>query len=294
MRALVARWQGHWFSPAPLANLGVGRIILALVMLLLGTQRFTRVGRAPEQMWDPVEALVILGVDKPDAAAVYWLSWLTIALLVLVGIGLFTRAALACLAPLLFLIDALVMSFGKTSHATIPVLWAFLFFAMAPCDRRLSLDAAIRRARGKEAGPDDSPYARWPTELLYVVLSAFYLSAALSKLRVSGFRWVDGYTLQYHLLDKQIPLGLEFARYPWVWAVASTMVVLWQLAFPLGLMRPLRPLLLAGGLVFHFSTGLLMGIWFWPVPCLYLLFVPWTKLWKQAQTQNRIRATDGI
>lgn len=278
MSQAVAWWQRHWFTPAPLADLGVGRVVLVVLVLLLGTDRYVRTGRASDQLWDPVGALVLLGVDKPGPDTVVWLAWITICLLVFVGIGLFTRIALACLVPLLFFEDALVMSFGKTSHATIPVLWAFLFFAMSPCDRRLSVDAWIRRSRGNDPGPDASPYARWPIELLYVVLSAFYFSAGLSKLRVSGLRWADGSTLQYHLLHKQIPLGLELAELPWLCAAASTLVLLWQLGFPLGLHRRFRPFCLMGGLAFHIGTGLFMDIWFWPVPVLYLLFVPWTRI----------------
>jgi hypothetical protein len=179
------------------------------------------------------------------------------------------------------------MSFGKTDHATIPVLYALLFLALSPCDRRFSVDALLRRAFGRDRGPAQSIFARWPTELLYVVLSSFYFSAGLSKLRVSGLRWIDSNTLQFHLLQKQTPLGVEFAEFPWLCALASAIVLAWQLGFPLGLVRGLRPFFLLGGVAFHLGTGFLMNVWFWPVPCLYLLFVPWSRLATAARLRLR-------
>jgi hypothetical protein len=39
--------------------------------------------------------------------------------------------------------------------------------------------------------------ARWPLDLLFVELAAFYFFAGISKLRDAGPAWMDGYTLQW-------------------------------------------------------------------------------------------------
>ncbi|MDG2307011.1 MAG: hypothetical protein P8R42_20660 [Candidatus Binatia bacterium] len=237
------------------------------------------------------EPAPLLGLDQPDLVTMQRAAWATTSALVLAGIGVLTRPALLAAFLLLLVQEGLLMSFGKTDHATIPLLYALLFFALSPCDRRFSVTALARRMLGRDLGPSESTFARWPTELLYVVLSSFYFSAGLSKLRVSGLRWVDGNTLQFHLLQKQVPLGIEFAEFPWLCAVASALVLSWQIGFPLGLVRQLRPAFLLGGVAFHLGTGFLMNVWFWPVPYLYLVFVPWSRLATTALLRLRPAAT---
>lgn len=279
MKAPLRAWDRFWFTPAPLADLAVARVILVCVILALNRMsRFLIVGRATADLWDPVGAIELLGLTKPDLATMQLLAWVTTALLVLAGLGLLTRVALVCVFPLLFVQEALVMSFGKASHATIPVLYLLLFLTIAPCDRRLSVDRALRQALGRDVGANESAFARWPIELFYVVLSGFYFSAGLSKLRTSGPAWADGNTLQFHLLQKGVPLGLEVAEHLWLCALGSAAVLLFQLGFPLGLAPRLRPWFLCAGATFHLGTGVLMDVWFWPLPALYLVFVPWTRV----------------
>lgn len=258
-------------------DLGINRAILAVILLsLTGITRYREIAIRDAEFWNPVDAIVFLGLQKPSLAAMDTLGWLTAILLVLVGLGVGARLVLVVLLPLFFLEEAMFYSFGKTSHGTIPLLYALLFFMVAPCDQRFALDSFWRR-RGAPF-PETCSLARWPVDLLYVVLSGFYFSAGMSKLMTSGIRWADGYTLQYFLLLKNQPLGIALAQYPWLCAVGSAAVLGWQLTYPLGMFRKLRPFYLIGGVAFHLSTGLLMNVWFWPVAALCLLFIPWSRL----------------
>ena len=123
------------------------------------------------------------------------------------------------------------------------------------------------------------PYARWPFELLYVELAAYYCLAGVSKLRASGIEWADGYTLQYYLLIKGAPLGEWLASHLWACAALSALVLIFEVGFPLGIvLRRLRALWLTAGLFFHLGTTYFMNITFFPVVALYAVFVPWAAL----------------
>jgi hypothetical protein len=70
----------------------------------------------------------------------------------------------------------------KEARATIPVLYAMLFLALSPCGAALSIDRlfAVGWARARGRVPRDSStsvYARWPLELVYAELAAFYFLA---------------------------------------------------------------------------------------------------------------------
>jgi len=285
---LLGPWRRHWFTPAPLTDLGVGRVVLAAILLWLGpTTRYLRVALIAPSLWVPVPLISALGIGQPGLATLRWMGTVTALLLVFAAAGVGTRVALVLLVPLVLVQEAWLNCMGKVTHGTIPLLWALLFFALAPCDRSVTLASALRRVRrpseGTTPAPEsrDSPYARWPLELLFVELAGFYFLAGLAKLRAGGLAWADGYTLQYHLLanlQHSGPGAYWLAEHLGLCRLASILVLVFELGMPLGLVRRLRPLALAGGALFHGATTWFLGITFWPVVALYALFVPWTRI----------------
>jgi hypothetical protein len=186
--------------------------------------------------------------------------------------------------------EGLLNCFGKSGHGTIPLLYALLFFALSPCGRVLSVDALLRRiGRRLRELPHAPPvrrsmHARWPFELLFVELAAYYFLAGFAKLASSGVAWADGHTLQYYLLEKATPSGLWLASHPALCAVLSALVLAFELAWPLAVVfRRLRPAFFAAGLAFHAGTIVMLRISFWPVWVLYALFVPWSALVARAR-----------
>jgi hypothetical protein len=283
---IIAAWQRYWFAPASLTDLGVSRIALvAIVLYLNGTSRYLRVATVDPALWKPVALLAVLGIGQPSAAVVQWMTWVSDALLLTAALGLVTRPALLAAFPILLVLEAMGNSVGKVTHAVIPVIYAVAFFGLAPSDRGFSLEAMWRRARTAErAGLGSLPpsrtstMARWPLDLLFVELAAFYFFAGVSKLRDAGPAWMDGYTLQYHLLFKETASGAWLAQHLALCSGLSALVIAFELGAPLGVLRRLRPAVLAGGLCFHLGTTWFLGISFWPVAALYLLFVPWSRL----------------
>jgi hypothetical protein len=283
---ILAAWRRYWFAPASLTDLGVSRIALVAIMLYLnGTSRYLRVATVDPALWSPVPLLQGLGIGQPSLAAVQGMTWALNALLVAAGLGVVTRPALLAAFTLLLVLEAMGNSAGKVTHAVIPLVYALLFFGLAPSDRCFSLEAMWRRSRAAgRAGPESAPasrtsdMARWPLDLLFVELAAFYFFAGVSKLRDAGPAWMDGYTLQYHLLFKGTVPGAWLAERLWLCAFLSALVIAFELGAPLGMIRRLRPAVLAGGLLFHLGTTCFLGITFWPVAALYVLFVPWSRV----------------
>jgi hypothetical protein len=290
VRRAIAIWRSWWFTPAPLTELGLARIVLAAIVLYLdggllnGQQRFAGIAMAPPIAWQPIVWIDWLGFTQPSAAQVRLLHHATQILLLGVALGLFTRVALAGAFVLQLVLEALLNCFGKVTHSTIPLLYAMLFFALSPCDRAFAFDV-LRWRRWPRAGQDVlrreerdnlSPYARWPFELLFIELALFYFHAGYSKLSTGGLGWADGYTLQYHLVHRQQPLGLWLAPHLWLCRLLSILVLAFELGFPVAILaRRLRAPFLIGGVVFHLANQLLLTIMFWPVLAVYALFVPW-------------------
>jgi hypothetical protein len=283
-RRLLDAWRRYWFTPASLTNLGIARILLAAILLWLdGTTRFLGVSAMLPAFWTPIPLLRLLGFGQPGARLLEWLSSVNVALLCALGLGVFTRTALALLFPLQLYLESLLNCFGKVSHGTIPDIYALFFLLLAPCDRGFALGAIWRRARAAGAAPVAapsrlSPFAGWPFDLLFVELAAYYCLSGLSKLRDGGLGWADGYALQYYLLLMRMPGGMWLASHLWLCTALSVLVLAFELGAPIGILRRWRPFVLGGGLLFHLSTWYFMNIWFWPIVALYAFFVPWTRL----------------
>ena len=143
---LRARWCDFWFRPAALLDLGVARIVLAAIVLRLnGSMRFLPIGLISPDLWKPLPWIAALGFDqRPSLEQLMVFRRLSHAALLAVALGLLTHAALAIAFVLQLLQEAFLNCFGKTSHGTLPLLYAMLFFALAPCDRAVSLDALLR------------------------------------------------------------------------------------------------------------------------------------------------------
>src|SRR5262249_50907128 len=156
------------------------------LLWLDGTTRFLGVATTPAAFWTPVGLLRVVGIGQPSLPLLQWLSSVNVVLLCAVGLGVFTRTALALLVPLQLYLESLLNCFGKPSPGPTPDLYAPLSPLLAPCDQGSALGAVWRRARAAGAGPTTppsrmSPFAGWPLDLLFVELAAYYCLSGLAK-----------------------------------------------------------------------------------------------------------------
>jgi hypothetical protein len=254
----------------------MARIVVVLILVVLDHGgRATGVALAPPGMFAPIAFLQTIGLAaQPSPALVARVASIESALLVLAGLGLVARPALAGIFVLQLVQEAWVNSLGKATHATVPLLYTIAFLALAPCDRVLSLRAWLRGRPAASLSPD----ARWPIELAVVVLVAYYWKAGVAKLLDSGLAWADGATLQFYLLTNHTPWGTWLAGFPAACAALSACSLAFELGSPLAIVRRLRWIVLGAGVLFHLGTWLFLDITFWPLVATYLVCVPWTRL----------------
>lgn len=288
---LARGWRRWWFREAPLVDLAVARVVLALLVLWLDAGgRFDRVALVQPAQWTPIPVVQALGLEQPDAATVAWTGAATRVALLASAFGLLTNASLAAAFVLQFVQEAWSNSLGKVTHATLPMLYALAFFAISPCGKMLSVDAWIRRRRVPATAPaaGASRDAGWPLELLFVEIAMFYFQAGWAKLADAGLRWADGYTLQFYLLSKGGPAAGWLAAHVGLCSAASVAVLVFELGFPVAIFaRRLRPYAFAAGLAFHAGTTVFLGVVFWPLWALYALFVPWSALAVRVSSRPR-------
>ena len=117
-------------------------------------------------------------------------------------------------------------------------------------------------------------YVYW---LVTIILSQMYVSSAYQKIKKSGWKWTDGYSFRYYLLNHYQNLGnqkaLFVAKQPiWLLSLMSVFVLFFEGSFFLVIFFPVFfPYYALAGILFHCTTLLLMEI-------NYLRLVIWSYL----------------
>lgn len=178
-----------------------------------------------------------------------------IAGLVLIGSLL---AAAAGVATRAFLLLALI------SH--------FLYFnpitSLAYVQRKVYLSSIVLLILLFSPGVDQplaQPTTNWPVVLVRIALAQMYFSAAVQKLRASGWQWADGRNLQAYLVNQylwsDLKWAMRLAHFPRACRALSIGLVGFEMSFLLILFFPSLSLPYAlAGLAFHAGTSVVMRI----------------------------------
>lgn len=119
--------------------------------------------------------------------------------------------------------------------------------------------------------------AAWPRRLMQLLISLVYFGAGMTKIHTPSF--FSGDQLQYWMLthlNYQHPIGEFFSLYPILLVAVSYVTVVWEIVFVFCVWKGyLRNVILPVGILFHFMTGLTLGLIMFPMVCYatYLAFV---------------------
>ena len=289
------RLDRYWFDPAPLRDLALLRVAIVLVLLAsalwpgaLDTQ--LRLARLPREWFDPIPSLKILMLPfgwgaRPGAEALVC-AWVVCGVSGIAAlIGAYTRVTLAVFAIAITFLLSHLYSYGTLQHseaAAVIVLWMLM---LTPCGEALSVDALRARVaesagRGRferREGQRMSRDARWPLRVVQWLLVLIYLSAGLWKIVRGQSGWMNGYTMQFHLLvdgsTHGVPLAIAAARVHWMGVVSAVLTVLFELTFVVCVLFPrTAPVYLAMGVGLHAGIWILMRAMFFQLLALYAAF----------------------
>jgi predicted DCC family thiol-disulfide oxidoreductase YuxK/uncharacterized membrane protein YphA (DoxX/SURF4 family) len=313
MSALVRGWDRYWFTPASAFRLGAFRIIVVAFQLwILLNRQLLAYGKSlneiPGALYDPLVVFRILTLPlgyegprsvlsgpwgyRPTDLHLEIVHAIVLVSGVLALVGLRTRPALALFAWGNLFLQAFFYSFGEFHHPEALFLITLCVLPFSPAGASLSIDEVRRRLRDVDAEQrvrsfdvvtERSAMAGWPIKMVAWLMSLAYFSSALTKWMRSGHDWLNGYTLQYYLVQDGIRWGSELGLWlggqhvPVV--VMSWATILWEATFWLVLVVPALAIVYVPiGASFHLGTHILMRATFWHFHALYASFVPWDRL----------------
>ncbi len=261
-----------WLLPtAPPERLAVVRLavgIYAYVNVFISTGEFARLVDRPAAEFEPVGVATLL--DAPVSALVVWLAY---AASVVSGAGFVAGAAFRLSGPVFALCNLAWASYhaswGQMLHFEHLVTLHLLVLGFSPAAVALSVDARWGR---RSPGRPDLSYG-WPLRVMAIMTVVTYVLAGVTKLRVSGWAWVDGTTLVNHIGYSATRLDLLGEPRP---PLATFVVGQEWLSGPMAMgalgVELLAPLALFGGwfrrvwvpsvLLFHLGTLTTMFVFF--------------------------------
>lgn len=304
---LIKLWRSYWFTPSPVLPLAVTRIVLVGVQLLLlvlkpvyNVENLFQLTRLPDFLYHPLALNRLLALPlgwdfRPSLGILLVIYGVTLVVGATSFVGFKTNASLVLFALGNIFLQSFSYSFGDFHHAETVMMVALVCLAISPSGRVLSVDDLRRRIRQNvERGtvvPADiaeqkSTFARWPLLLIQWFLAIVYFDAALNKLYLAGFDWLNGHTLQYYLFNVAFQRGNELAlwlgyQYELV-VLLSWLTIVFEAAFFLILIFPLLAwVFLPVGVAFHAGMCVAGVACFYQYVAAYCVFVPWNKLLRQ-------------
>lgn len=281
----LARLAAFWTGEVDLAPLAVFRIVFGALLFNWFWQLypnltafFTDEGMLPRRSlleFHPIRITLLNVVGEWWAVAIFWGASLLVAVMVTIGY----RTRLACLLAFVAVSafqwrNPLILDGSDLVFRTMP-----LWLAFAASGGRLSLDAALARARGEQ--PTGRGWAL-PVRLLELQYAWIYLATGLEKL--AGPAWHSG-TATYFALQLKHTFGRAWADFLvrdanfvrlQTWGTLFVEFAFLPLVFAPFLQRHARLLAVALAAGLHLGIALFMNVGNFPVVMLsgLLLFLP--------------------
>jgi hypothetical protein len=231
-----------------------------------------------------------LGFDRflASHAALQAYETLTIALLLLALVGLFTRWSVPAAALAYLLYAHVLRSYAWSYHMGLVPLHALLVLSLTPCGDGWSLDRLLRERRGRPVAPPE-PRLRYGMGrfLVWMAIALPYTMAGFSKLRKGGPLWWQGEHMKQMIVGTvvepmQFGFRVAFAalHWPgWVWDALGLIALGGEVAFVLVLVsRVARRILPPAMIGMHLGILFMQNILFPDLIAIQAVFYDWTPL----------------
>jgi len=198
----IEKWNAFWFpttSTLPLAICRIVAVACQLLWFMPPLQEQLNLLERNRDFIDPqllIQALTAVipreVIFTPSAFPVFYRAIVVVGVVAL--LGFFTRTSLFLFALGNWILVAHRYSYSDLHHPEAVFSIFLMALAFAPSGDRLSIDALIRRLRGRATEvPARVDTAMWPLKLGQVLLAMAYFSTGASKVLSGGLSWMNGY-----------------------------------------------------------------------------------------------------
>lgn len=230
-----------------------------------------------------VHQVPLLDAMYSSRAGLEALKVATCGSLLLAATGVLTRISVPIAALLALVHGGILREYTHLFHTCLAPIHLAFALSFLPCGDGLSVD---RRYLGLSQSRAGAIGYGWSRYLCWIVVTAVYGAAGLSKLANGGFDWWHGDNLRFYVLtdllsQRQFEFGLDgwFVGMPVAaYSAAGATALLTELLYPLVLFsRKARVVIPLLTVAMHLGILLAQGILFFDLILLQLIFFDWWK-----------------
>lgn len=276
----VKSLERFFFAEEVPYGMALARIVLPLVLLLVIVPRWFHARELFSTEGASAPLALNYGymdlVPVPSGTVAVALTSLLVLTLVTSTIGWCTRLSLV-IATLLYTWLNLLDCLSTLTKYSVIASHGMLLLSLSPCGAIWSVDSALKRRDAPDRAPPLRTFPIWPRRLMQLMIGLVYIGAAFTKMHTPAF--FSGDQMRQWMItnvNHSNPFGEYVAFYPGVLAVSAYVTILWEVLFVFTCWKgPGRYLMIAGGVLFHLGTTLLLGLYIFPAVCcaIYLAFV---------------------
>lgn len=133
-------------------------------------------------------------------------EWITALVLFLGVIGWRTRVVIPIAAMCYLLLGGIVRHYAWYTHTGLLPTYVLAVLSFTPCGDALSVDRLLRSSHEERVLDPQRPTAAygWSRFACWAVMAIPYAAAGFSKLRKSGFKWVDPVNMQAWIYETNL------------------------------------------------------------------------------------------
>lgn len=269
-------------------NLAIFRIIIFIIILgsihveILGN--FMDWTSLPHSAREPLPFLGWLIEILPISPELYKvLGVCAYVLAAFICVGFQTRWSLYLFVPIALYLWGVPNFFGKLNHHHIMV-WVPMILALSPCGDAFSVDAWLRRLRGKSTDRSERISYFLPLKLIWLLLAVIYVCSGFHKLWDTGLYWAlsDNITNQIQLEwveHYDTVSSFRIDQWPILLRTCSVGVIIMEIVYPLFIFKAsTRVLAFISAWTLHLSSGYFLYIDFVHLRLVHLSIINWERI----------------
>ena len=218
-------------------------------------------------------AVSLLPLD-PDLLVALQIILFVSSVLLLVGLRTPIAATVTTVAGVILL--GFPQFFGKVDHYH-HLIWFAALLSVSRAGDAWSVDAILRNKKVRRGTPGPSREYALPLRVAMVLIGCMYLFPGIWKIIIGGWAW-PAETIRFQLYAKWMSLdwlpSLRIDQSLMFLTAAGLGVIAFECFFLLALLHERwRQRIAFGGILFHISVWLMMGINFWSLIICYVVFL---------------------
>ena len=273
--------RGYFTDKDTPFNIGVFRfVVFGMMFFFVGKEELPHYSSLPATLHFPPVGLgpaLARMPASPELATVILVIFKTCCLFAMVG--LFTRLTTILATVLALYVFGIPQMFGKVNHNH-HLVWFAAVLASSRCGDALSVDALVRRMRGRPTPGEAIAYAL-PLRIIWVLLGLIYFFPGYWKLWGGGIDWIFGDHLRYQMYHlwstHENPTSIPWiSESKFMVTLGGIATIVFEILFIfLIFTRTTRVLAVIGGLCFHTAVGFGLRIAFHSLQLSYISLLDW-------------------